>query len=81
MTCYTLTISVNAYDQYGEYLLVVFKELPSLEEIKDSLVGGGVGSISQEDYNNLIKNGSCDNYNDTLYLTKVEFGKRYQNIV
>ena len=37
MFCYTLTISVNAYDQYGEYLLVVFKDIPSLEELSESL--------------------------------------------
>lgn len=80
MFCYTLTISVNAYDQYGEYLLVVFKDIPSLEELSESLVGGGVGRINKEDYTSLISNGFCNVGTDTLYLTKVEFGKLYQNI-
>lgn len=79
MNCYTLTVSVNAYDQYGEYLLVVFKDLPTLGEINTACTGSGY-RVDKESYSELVTQGSCNDSNDILYLTKVEFSKLYQNL-
>ena len=36
---YVLTYEVNQYDQYGEYFVAVFKELPSVEDLANVMSG------------------------------------------
>ena len=69
---YVLTECVNDYNQYGEYFLGVFKNVPTLSEV--NTCAAYFGKISNEQYEFLIKNGYLQylNYHEFLYLRDVE---------
>lgn len=69
---YVLTELVNDYNQYGEYFLGVFKNIPTLREV--NACDAYFGKINQEQYEQLIQNGSLQyqNYHEFVYLREVE---------
>ena len=68
---YVLTERVNDYNQYGEYFLGVFKNVPTLSEV--NTCAAYFEKISNEQYEFLIKNGYLQylNYHEFLYLKEV----------
>ena len=69
---YVLTERVNCYNQYGEYFLGVFKDVPTLEEVNACVAC--FGKIYNYQYGQLIEYGSFQHqsYHDFLYLREVK---------
>jgi len=68
-TCWVLTYSVNAYDQYGEYFLAVFAEKPTAEKLHELLYNNSVrGSDLELAIRRLQVDGYCEAAGDAWYL-------------
>ena len=69
---YVLTECVNDYNQYGDYFLGVFKNIPTLEQV--NACDAYFGEVNKEQYQSLIQNGWLQYLNDNefLYLRSVE---------
>jgi len=45
-TFWVLMETYNQYDQYGDYLIAVWSEKPTIEQLMQVSVGGGIGHPS-----------------------------------
>jgi hypothetical protein len=70
---FVLTRAINQYDQEGDYLVAVFKKLPTEHELIN-LIG------CNKEYARHILNtgGRKDNEYEWFYLTPLDFGSKYQ---
>ena len=62
MIVYVLTEEYNAYDQYGEYFLNVFKEKPTVEQLMELLKINKVGA------EHILKGGGRIKWEDQWYI-------------
>ena len=69
---YVLTEGIDDYNQFGEYFLMVFKGIPTIEQIniRDSCFG----KINNDQYQSLIEDGFLQSkqHREFLYLKEVE---------
>ena len=76
-TFWVVTSSYNAYDQYGDYFIAVWKDKPTKDQLIKSL------KISDECAEHLSNGGGRRNkpyWEDSWYnLTEVKEGKNYEN--
>ena len=62
MIVYVLTEEYNAYDQYGEYFLNVFKDKPTVEQLMELL------GINKSGAEHVLKGGGRIKREDQWYI-------------
>ena len=69
---YVLTERVSDYNQYGDYFLGVFKDIPTLEQV--NACDSYFEKIDNDQYEQLIEDGilQYQSYQDFLYLREVK---------
>ena len=68
---YVLTNSVNDYNQHGHYLIAIFNEKPTTDELCGLLCGSKI--------NDLIEFGKLDTGDECYYLKELNNGQKYNH--
>jgi hypothetical protein len=70
---FVLTRAINQYDQEGDYLVAVFKKLPTEQELINL-----IGCSKEYACHILTTGGRKDKEYEWFYLTLLAFGSKYQ---
>ncbi len=80
---FAITSAVNAYDQEGDYLEVIFDSTPTLQQLSDWYYNTKLEKLNDEQLLFLahLKRGGGRQANESqwYYLTELKSGQKYQS--